>query len=598
MNEPRAAIRREQLRILLASVPVLLAAYFVAVAVGSFSERPVVVALVLAPVLVVAVVLGYPLVRDRRLLLGGGFLPFFVTYCLLFALAAGTRLLERPRVVLAGFEDEAPSNVLGRGWLGDWHYRIAPRAPPMNDIVVVTLPSFEGDTLELDRRTLAGLIVRATAHQAKGIALDYTLTDSSLIDRILCARIGQAEAAGVPVVLGYRVEERGGAPARVALAPELRRCVAADRMGTLTGLAERGGEVRMVPTSHLADTTLRSFSWRIASVLAHGDEGLPRVGLVQYLAPERPPPTFQGVPDEEGSALFRDRFVVVGSHRAGDVWATPYGPTPGVTIHAYAAHALRTGRVIRRVDQGWLLPVIFALCWLLTLIQAGGGGLRPLLVGAAILSSAVLASAALAMRAGLIWIDVSYPLVALWGMAVVLAGGARLQRGRVEARRAAALPMVAGRIPADASATSAVFDVFLSHNSKDKSAVIELGEALRERGVRVWLDAWDLVPGRPWQEAIEAVIETVASAAVLIGHDGIGPWEEPEMRACLDQCVTRRMPVIPVLLPGAPTQPKLPLFLRQVTWVDLRGGLSPRGLDRLQWGITGIKPGRDTRRAG
>jgi hypothetical protein len=58
------------------------------------------------------------------------------------------------------------------------------------------------------------------------------------------------------------------------------------------------------------------------------------------------------------------------------------------------------------------------------------------------------------------------------------------------------------------------------------------------------------------------------------------------------------MPVIPVLLPGASAQPKLPLFLRQVTWVDLRGGLTPQGLDRLEWGVTGIKPGRAVLRAG
>ena len=38
------------------------------------------------------------------------------------------------------------------------------------------------------------------------------------------------------------------------------------------------------------------------------------------------------------------------------------------------------------------------------------------------------------------------------------------------------------------------FDVFLSHNSKDKPAVRELAEALRERGVIVWLDEDELRP--------------------------------------------------------------------------------------------------------
>ncbi len=135
------------------------------------------------------------------------------------------------------------------------------------------------------------------------------------------------------------------------------------------------------------------------------------------------------------------------------------------------------------------------------------------------------------------------------------------------------------------------FDVFLSHNGNAKPAVRRLAEALRERGLRVWLDEWELVPGRPWQEALEEVIRTAASAAVLVGGDGLGPWEIREMRGCLAELVRRDLPVIPVLLPGAPAEPELPLFLAQLTWVDLRAGLSRVGLERLEWGITGRKPG-------
>jgi len=32
------------------------------------------------------------------------------------------------------------------------------------------------------------------------------------------------------------------------------------------------------------------------------------------------------------------------------------------------------------------------------------------------------------------------------------------------------------------------------------------------------------------------------------------------------------------------------LFLKAFTWVDLRGGLTDEGLDRLVWGISGEKP--------
>ncbi len=138
--------------------------------------------------------------------------------------------------------------------------------------------------------------------------------------------------------------------------------------------------------------------------------------------------------------------------------------------------------------------------------------------------------------------------------------------------------------------SKANFDVFLSHNSKSKPTVRKLADALVSRGLRVWFDERELVPGRPWQDALEEIIKTVRTAAVLVGKDGLGPWEEAEMRGCLSEFVDRKAPVIPVLLPGSSNPPDLPLFLRQMTWVDLRGGLSEEGLDRLEWGITGSKP--------
>jgi tetratricopeptide (TPR) repeat protein len=146
-------------------------------------------------------------------------------------------------------------------------------------------------------------------------------------------------------------------------------------------------------------------------------------------------------------------------------------------------------------------------------------------------------------------------------------------------------------MPMPPASAAAGFDVFLSHNNKDKPTVRQLGEALKQRGLTVWLDEWELVPGRPWQEALEGIVQTTRAAAVLVGSDDIGPWQDREMRGCLSEFVDRGLPVIPVLLPGASNKPDLPMFLKQFTWVDLRGGLTNEGIDRVQWGVTGKKPG-------
>ncbi|MFO0798475.1 MAG: GNAT family N-acetyltransferase [Gemmataceae bacterium] len=133
------------------------------------------------------------------------------------------------------------------------------------------------------------------------------------------------------------------------------------------------------------------------------------------------------------------------------------------------------------------------------------------------------------------------------------------------------------------------FDVFLSHNSKNKAEVRELADRLEARGLKVWLDERELIPGKPILDALEAIIRSTRSAVAVIGADGLGPWQVPELRLCLQQFINHQLSVIPVLLPGCTSQPELPLFLGTLLWVDLRGGFTDEGLDRLEWGITGKK---------
>ena len=135
----------------------------------------------------------------------------------------------------------------------------------------------------------------------------------------------------------------------------------------------------------------------------------------------------------------------------------------------------------------------------------------------------------------------------------------------------------------------AEFDVFLCHNVKDKPAVRNLAQQLRERGLRPWLDERELRPGLPWQRALEEQIQGIPAALVIVGSR-IGPWQDQELAAFLRQFVNRRCPVIPLLLPGA-EPPDLPAFLDGMTWVDLAVP-DPDPLDQLEWGITGRHPGR------
>jgi TIR domain/NB-ARC domain len=127
---------------------------------------------------------------------------------------------------------------------------------------------------------------------------------------------------------------------------------------------------------------------------------------------------------------------------------------------------------------------------------------------------------------------------------------------------------------------SAPFDIFLSYNRADKDTVRVLAEALRERKVRVWRDEDNLPLGLSWQKLVQEVIPTAPAAAAVIGPSGIGDWQGREIEACQTQNVKRRMPLIPILLPGAPDPSTLP-FLSELTWFDLREGLTDKALGQL-----------------
>ena len=139
------------------------------------------------------------------------------------------------------------------------------------------------------------------------------------------------------------------------------------------------------------------------------------------------------------------------------------------------------------------------------------------------------------------------------------------------------------------------YDVFLSHNSSDQATVEILALRLKEAGVEPWLDKWHLIPGDPWQEAIEQALDECCTCAVFLGPSGLGPWEHEEMRTALNMRVREQsFRVIPILLPGAlmPERGRLPPFLSRLTWVDFRQGLDdPVAFHRLVCGIRGIVPG-------
>lgn len=120
------------------------------------------------------------------------------------------------------------------------------------------------------------------------------------------------------------------------------------------------------------------------------------------------------------------------------------------------------------------------------------------------------------------------------------------------------------------------YDIFLSYHRVDLASVKIIAGVLIKRGLKLFLDKWNLTPGQPWLAEIEEALRVSRAFGIFIGSEGIGPVQVAEMRAALQRKFRHKgYPVIPVLLPGSnPTSHRhLPAFLAQQTWIDLRSNL-------------------------
>ena len=80
------------------------------------------------------------------------------------------------------------------------------------------------------------------------------------------------------------------------------------------------------------------------------------------------------------------------------------------------------------------------------------------------------------------------------------------------------------------------FDVFLSHNNKDKALVKELDERLRdEADISPWLDAWHIPAGSDWAKEIERALNTCNVFAAFLGEHGWSKYHLKETLAAIER---------------------------------------------------------------
>jgi WD40 repeat protein/GTPase SAR1 family protein len=112
------------------------------------------------------------------------------------------------------------------------------------------------------------------------------------------------------------------------------------------------------------------------------------------------------------------------------------------------------------------------------------------------------------------------------------------------------------------------YDIFLSHNSRDKPRVRALAERLRAAGLRVWFDEWVIRPGDDIYLAIERGLEAARAQVLCMSPAALGSeWVTLERSTVLfrdPSNAARRF--IPLLLADC----ELPDALRRYKYVDYR----------------------------
>ncbi len=117
------------------------------------------------------------------------------------------------------------------------------------------------------------------------------------------------------------------------------------------------------------------------------------------------------------------------------------------------------------------------------------------------------------------------------------------------------------------------YDAFLSYNSQDRVAVTELAERLRREGLALYLDEWELAPGRHFQAELAEALRDSKSCVVLLGRNGLAPWQKQEILVAIDRRThDEAFQVIPVLLPGTERPRRGDVahleFLINASWVE------------------------------
>jgi TIR domain len=111
--------------------------------------------------------------------------------------------------------------------------------------------------------------------------------------------------------------------------------------------------------------------------------------------------------------------------------------------------------------------------------------------------------------------------------------------------------------------------VFLSYAREDEARVRALGEVLRARGFRPWIDVKDILPGQRWRSAITSALESASFILVCLSRHSVSKrgFAQREIRRAIDaeeEMLDGDIYLLPIRLDHC----EVPSALQPFQWVD------------------------------
>ena len=135
-----------------------------------------------------------------------------------------------------------------------------------------------------------------------------------------------------------------------------------------------------------------------------------------------------------------------------------------------------------------------------------------------------------------------------------------------------------------------ILEVFISYDHRDKEIVDQIHRRLDEAGLKTWKDSEDIRAGDHWQSSLETALRSSRNVVVFVGPNNLSDWQRVEIQMAQKLSMEGDEPrIIPVLLPGAPAEETLPLFLSLIECVKLNASdrIDEADLDELLTAIKG-----------